>query len=65
MSAQAEPHTLRKGWNKHVQPSLLDVISLTQFAAAYIREWGADSVDPRLRQTTELPHLTATVVLDE
>ncbi len=41
MSAQAEPHIpLRKGWNKHVRPSLLHVISLAQFAAAYTRGWG-------------------------
>jgi transposase InsO family protein len=39
------------------------VISLAQFAAAYIRAWGADSINPRLRQKTELLRLTATVAL--
>ncbi len=64
MSAQVEPHIpLRKGWKKHVWPSLRHVISLTQFAAAYIRAWGADSINPRLRKTTENPRLTATIVL--
>ncbi len=64
MSAQAEPHIpLPKGWNKHVRSSLVHVISLAQFAAAYIRGWGADSINPRLRQKTELLRLTATVAL--
>ena len=64
MSAQAEPHIpLPKGWNKRVRSSLLQVISLAQFAAVYIRGWGADSINPRLRRKTELLCLTAAIVL--
>ncbi len=64
MSSQTEPRVpLPKSWSKHVRSSLLHVISPAQFAAAYIRAWGADSINPRLRQTTEHPRLTATIVL--
>ena len=64
MLAQAEPHIpLPKDWKKHVRSSLLHVISLARFAAAYIHAWGADSINPRLRKTSERPRLTATIVL--
>ncbi len=66
--AQCHPKTepripFPKAWQKHVRSSLLHVISLAQFAAAYTRGWGADSTTPRLRHKTELLCLTATIVL--
>jgi transposase InsO family protein len=42
---------------------VLKVISLAQFAVTYTRGWGADSINTRLRQKTELERLTATVAL--
>ncbi len=61
MSSQAEPRIpLPKAWNKHVRSSVLHVISLAQFAAAFTRGWGSDSINPRLRKKTELMRLTAT-----
>ncbi len=60
MSSQTAPRIpLPKGWNKHVRSSLLHVISLAQFVAAYTRGWGSDT-----RQKSELLRLAATVVLD-
>ena len=62
MSSQNEPRIpLPKAWNKHVRSSLLHVISLAEFAAAFTRGWGSDSINPRLRKKTELMRLTATV----
>ncbi len=64
MSPQSEPRIpLPKGWNKHVRSSLLHVISLAQFALAYTRCWGADCINPRLGQKTELMRLATTVAL--
>ena len=63
MSSETEPRVpLPKGWNKHVRSSLLHVISLAPFAVAYTRGWGADGINPRLRQKTELMRLTAAIV---
>ena len=60
MSAQTEPRVpLPKSWNKHVRSSLLHVISLAQFAVAYTRGWAANSINPRLRQKSQLQRLTA------
>ncbi len=54
MSSQNEPRIpLPKAWNKQVRSSPLYVISLTQFAAAFTRGWGSDSINPRLMQKTE------------
>ena len=64
MSAQTEPRIpLPKSWNKHVRSSLLHVISLAQFAVAYTRGWAANSINPRLRQKSQLQRLTAIVAL--
>ncbi len=60
MSSQTEPRIpLPNAWNKHLLSSLLHVISLAQFAAAYTRGWGSDT-----GQKSELLRLTSTVVLD-
>ena len=65
MSSQTEPRIeLPKAWNEHVRSSLLHVISMAQFAAAYIRGWWADGIYPRLRQKSEVLPLTAAVMLD-
>ena len=64
MSAQTEPLVpLPKSWNKHVRSSLLHVISLAQFAVAYTRGWAANSINPRLRQKSEMQRLTGIVAL--
>ena len=64
MASQTEPQIpLPKAWNKHVRSSLLHVISLAQYAAAYTRGWGADRINARLRQKTELERLSATISL--
>ena len=64
MSAQTKPQIpLPKSWNKHVRSSLLHVISLAQFAVAYTRGWAANSINPRLRQKSEMQRLTAIVAL--
>ena len=64
MSAQAEPRIpLPKGWKKHVRSSLVHVISLAQFAVAYTRGWAANSINPRLRQKSEMQRLTAIVAM--
>ena len=64
MSAQTEPRIpLPKSWNKHVRSSLLHVISLAQYAVAFTRGWAANSVNPRLRQKSQLQRLTTTVAL--
>jgi transposase InsO family protein len=39
------------------------VISLAQFAVAYTRGWAANSINPRLRQKSQLQRLTAIVAL--
>ena len=60
MSAQTEPRIpLPKSWNKHVRSSLLHVISLAQFAVAYTRGWAANSINPRLREKSELTAIVA------
>ena len=62
MSAQTKPRIpLPKSWNKHVRSSLLHVISLAQFAVAYTRGWAANSINPRLRQKSEMQRLTGIV----
>ena len=64
MSTQNLPRIpLPKSWNKHVRVSLLHVISLAQFAVAYTRGWAANSINPRLREKSELERLTGIVAL--
>ena len=64
MSAKTAPRIrLPKSWNKHVRSSLLHVISLAQYATSYTRGWAANSINPRLRQKSELQRLTALVSL--
>ena len=64
MSANTKPRIpLPKSWNKHVRSSLLHVMSLAQYATAYTRGWAANSINPRLRQKSELQRLTAIVSL--
>ncbi len=64
MSAQTEPRIpLPKSWNKHVRSSLLHVISLAQYATAYTSGWAVNSINPRLRQKSELQRVTAMVSL--
>jgi hypothetical protein len=64
MSIQNPPRIpLPKSWNKHVRSSLLHVISLAQFAVAYTRGWAANSINPRLREKSELERLIGIVAL--
>jgi hypothetical protein len=51
---QAPTIPLPKAWNQHVRSAVLHVVALGQYATAYTRGWAVDSINPRVRQQTEL-----------
>ncbi len=47
-----------KGWKRQVRSSVLNVISLAQFAMAYTRGWAANSPSIRVRLKVQVDRLT-------
>ena len=54
---------LPKQWSRQVQSVVLHVISLAQYALTEARGWAADSVNPRLRLSSEIERLETEVAL--
>jgi len=54
---------LPRGWKQHVQPALLHVISLAQYATGYTRSWAADSTNSRVRLKAELDRANQEIAL--
>ena len=54
MSDQALPDTpLPSGWAKHVKSAVLHVISLAHYAIACARGWAANSINARVRLSSD------------
>ena len=53
---------LPRGWSDGVKSAMLHVISLAQFATAYVHGWAANSVNSRLRLEAECERLRQEVV---
>lgn len=53
MKREAPQIPLPTGWTKQIRSAVLHVISLAQYAAAYTRDWAADSANARVRQKAE------------
>ena len=63
--AAKEPPTiaLLKSWAKHVRTAMLHVVSLAQYATAYMRSWAADNTNARLRMKAENDRSQQEIVL--
>jgi putative transposase len=64
MSQKHAPNVpLPKHWKKHVKSTILDVISLAQYATTYTRSWAADSRNACVRLTAEKDRLEQELAL--